>query len=142
MRLRQLLELSIWNCVGDICSAGVQENNRKVEEARQSLCCELRSLLFRPIWNRSTRFHEYDSIWDRIPKQTQLDPISSPKWYRSNQSRGNARPNYTRNVTIPVGTGPVETLPKVNREVKYELPFYLYWISMERSSFHRPNMLL
>ena len=42
------------NCAGDICLAGVQENDRRVEEARQSLYFELGAL---PILSHMELFH-------------------------------------------------------------------------------------
>ena len=61
------------------------------------------------IWNRSTRFHGTGSKLDLPRKWTPSEPLTGPKWDRSDRSRGNASPNRTHNGTVPNGTGPVET---------------------------------
>ena len=91
-------ELILQNCAGDICLAGVQENNGRAIKLCQSLFFKLHSLPIQTHWNCSTCFHGTLGI----QKQTQLELISSPKWNDCKQSGGNARPMLTQNVTVSV----------------------------------------
>ena len=99
------------NCVGDSCLAGVQEYNRRAE-GHQPLSLNFVHFLSRLIWIHSTRFNECSYIWDLIRKQIQLELIGISKWNRFKHPRGDVRSIRTRNVTIPITTNPVQTLPK------------------------------
>ena len=104
------MELKHANCTGDICLAGVLENNRIAKELRQSLFFEHCS---RPIWTHLKVFHLFPRERFQLGPNSKAAPeelISIPYWNRSMQSRGHARPIRTRNVTVPIATGPMETL--------------------------------
>ena len=106
---RFYLELMHKNCEGFNCPRGVQEDNRRAGEVRQSLFFELRTAVLvhfisGSIWNLSNRIHEQRSNCGLIRKQTQLEPISSSMWNRSKQSRGSLRPSRIQNATVLIRT--------------------------------------
>ena len=81
---------------------------------RQSLFSELCLLCIQTHLKPLHPFPQVRFYLGPIRKQTLLELIISPKWNCSKQSRGNVRPIRTRNATFPIGTGPVETLRKLN----------------------------
>ena len=56
---RYHLELMLESFAGDIYLAGVQENNRRTEEIRQSLCFEIRPL---PVQTHLEPFHPFPQV--------------------------------------------------------------------------------
>ena len=68
------LELMLENCVGDICLAGVPENNRRADAALHLICFELH---LRPIQTYLEPFHPFPRIRLNLGPNSKVDPVET-----------------------------------------------------------------
>ena len=90
LHTHKTLELMLENCAGDICKAGVQENNREKKE-RQSIFFQLRSL---PIRTDFETLHQFTPVEIQFQPNSKPDPVGTDKQSQmehSQQPKGNMK---------------------------------------------------